>query len=209
MCAAIAQPRGFFFVTHHDGDGLAAPDQLVGTAKAMIRNGLKAVQPWDEKGFKLPGGPVYSAAGAQLWPPAIAILRRETYGNYPAAAAILKCVYEGLLVPFDTGLRIEQRYFTEIMQTKEAAAMIRSLFVSLQELNKGARRPAGVPATAWHITQPFVRKSCRPASAADAGSTTNSSQRRSGNSRECWSGSPPQTMPCWTRPATAEPGNKC
>ncbi|TIT01266.1 3-hydroxyacyl-CoA dehydrogenase NAD-binding domain-containing protein, partial [Mesorhizobium sp.] len=90
---------------------------------------------------------IYSVAGANLWPPAIAILRRETYGNYPAAAAILKCVYEGLLVPFDTALRIEQRYFTEIMQTKEAAAMIRSLFVSLQELNKGARRPVGVPET--------------------------------------------------------------
>ena len=106
-----------------------------------------AVAPWDEKGFKLPGGPVYSAAGANLWPPAIAILRRETYGNYPAATAILKCVYEGLLVPFDTALRIEQRYFTEILQTTEAAMMIRSLFVSLQELNKGARRPQGVPET--------------------------------------------------------------
>ncbi|RWA71567.1 3-hydroxyacyl-CoA dehydrogenase NAD-binding domain-containing protein [Mesorhizobium sp.] len=126
---------------------IAEPPKLVETAKAMIRNGLKAVAPWDEKGFKLPGGPIYSAAGANLWPPAIAILRRETYGNYPAAAAILKCIYEGLLVPFDTALRIEQRYFTEIMQTKEAAAMIRSLFVSLQELNKGARRPAGVPDT--------------------------------------------------------------
>lgn len=126
---------------------IAEPKKLVETAKAMIRNGLKAVQPWDEKGFKLPGGPIYSAAGANLWPPAIAILRRETFGNYPAAAAILKCVYEGLLVPFDTGLRIEQRYFTEIMQTREAAAMIRSLFVSLQELNKGARRPADVPET--------------------------------------------------------------
>jgi 3-hydroxyacyl-CoA dehydrogenase/enoyl-CoA hydratase/3-hydroxybutyryl-CoA epimerase len=128
---------------------IAEPDQLVGAAKAMIRNGLKPVAPWDEKGFKLPGGPVYSAAGANLWPPAIAILRRETYGNYPAATAILKCVYEGLLVPFDTALKIEQRYFTEIMQTKEAAAMIRSLFVSLQELNKGARRPQGVPATTF------------------------------------------------------------
>ncbi|RVD58406.1 3-hydroxyacyl-CoA dehydrogenase [Mesorhizobium sp. M2D.F.Ca.ET.185.01.1.1] len=126
---------------------IAEPSKLVETAKAMIRNGLKPVAPWDEKGFKLPGGPIYSAAGANLWPPAIAILRRETYGNYPAAAAILKCVYEGLLVPFDTALRIEQRYFTEIMQTKEAAAMIRSLFLSLQELNKGARRPAGVPDT--------------------------------------------------------------
>ncbi|ESX28708.1 3-hydroxyacyl-CoA dehydrogenase NAD-binding domain-containing protein [Mesorhizobium sp. LSJC264A00] len=126
---------------------IAEPGKLIETAKAMIRNGLKAVQPWDEKGFKLPGGQIYTPAGFNLWPPAIAILRRETYGNYPAAAAILKCVYEGLLVPFDTGLRIEQRYFTEIMQSKEAAAMIRSLFVSLQELNKGARRPAGVPET--------------------------------------------------------------
>ncbi|AMX98714.1 3-hydroxyacyl-CoA dehydrogenase NAD-binding domain-containing protein [Mesorhizobium ciceri] len=126
---------------------IAEPTRLVETAKAMIRNGLKPVAPWDEKGFKLPGGQIYSPAGFNLWPPAIAILRRETYGNYPAAAAILKCVYEGLLVPFDTALRIEQRYFTEIMQTREAAAMIRSLFVSLQELNKGARRPAGVPET--------------------------------------------------------------
>ena len=49
--------------------------------------------------------------------------------------------------PSTPALRIEQRYFTEIMQTTEAAAMIRSLFVSLQELNKGARRPAGVPET--------------------------------------------------------------
>jgi 3-hydroxyacyl-CoA dehydrogenase/enoyl-CoA hydratase/3-hydroxybutyryl-CoA epimerase len=126
---------------------IAEPKKLIETAKAMIKSGLKPVQLWDEKGFKLPGGPVYSAAGANLWPPAIAILRRETYGNYPAASAILKCVYEGLLVPFDTGLRIEQRYFTEIMQTKEAAMMIRSLFVSLQELNKGARRPAGISDT--------------------------------------------------------------
>ncbi|WP_024588530.1 3-hydroxyacyl-CoA dehydrogenase NAD-binding domain-containing protein [Aliihoeflea sp. 2WW] len=126
---------------------IAAPDKLIETAKGMIKNGLKATQPWDEKGFKLPGGPVYSAAGANLWPPAIAILRRETYGNYPAASAILKCAYEGLLVPFDTALKIEQRYFTEILRSTEAAMMIRSLFISLQELNKGARRPAGVAPT--------------------------------------------------------------
>ena len=126
---------------------VAPADRLVEAAKDLIKGGLKPVQPWDEKGFKLPGGPVYSAAGANLWPPAIAILRRETYGNYPGAKAILKCVYEGLLVPFDTALLIERRYFTDIMKTKEAAAMIRSLYVSLQELNKGARRPEGVPET--------------------------------------------------------------
>ena len=119
-------------------------ENLVEAAKAMINGGLKAVQPWDEKGFKLPGGAVYSPAGANLWPAASAILRRETNLNYPGAAAILKCVYEGLLVPFDTGLRIEQRYFTNVLMTTEAGMMIRSLFVSLQELNKGARRPKDV-----------------------------------------------------------------
>ncbi|MBP2235747.1 3-hydroxyacyl-CoA dehydrogenase/enoyl-CoA hydratase/3-hydroxybutyryl-CoA epimerase [Sinorhizobium kostiense] len=121
------------------------PDKLIDAAKAMIKNGLKPVQPWDEKGFKLPGGGIWTPASAQLWPAASAILRRETYGNYPGAIAILKCVYEGLQVPFDTALKIEQRYFTEVLQTTEAFSMIRSLFISMQELGKGARRPAGVP----------------------------------------------------------------
>ncbi|THF50719.1 3-hydroxyacyl-CoA dehydrogenase NAD-binding domain-containing protein [Allorhizobium terrae] len=121
------------------------PDQLISAAKQMIKDGLKPVAPWDEKGFKAPGGGIWTPASAQLWPAAPAILRRETAGNYPAALAILKCVYEGLQVPFDTGLRIEQRYFTQIVQTTEAFSMIRSLFISLQELGKGARRPAGQP----------------------------------------------------------------
>ena len=123
------------------------PKKLVAAAKKMILDGLKPVQPWDEKGFRLPGGNVYSGAGGQLWPAASAILRRETHMNYPGAAAIVKCVYEGLLVPFDVGLKIEQRYFTQVLQTTEAGSMIRSLFVSLQELNKGARRPAGIKPT--------------------------------------------------------------
>ena len=126
---------------------IAEPKKLVATAKKMIKDGLKAVQPWDEKGFKAPGGAVWSPQGAQLWPAASAILRRETYGNYPGAAAIVKCVFEGLQVPFDTALRIEQRYFTHVIQTPQAFGMIRSLFVSMQELNKGARRPEGQKTT--------------------------------------------------------------
>ena len=123
------------------------PKKLIAAAKAMIAAGLKPVQPWDEKGFRLPGGNIYTPAGANLWPAASAILRRETNMNYPGAAAILKCVYEGLQVPFDTALKIEQRYFANVLQTTEAGMMIRSLFVSLQELNKGARRPAGIKPT--------------------------------------------------------------
>ena len=123
------------------------PKKLISAAKAMIKAGLSPVAPWDVKGFKLPGGQIWSAQGAQLWPAASAILRRETQDNYPAAKAILQCVFEGLQVPIDTGLRIEQRYFSHILQTSEAQSMIRSLFVSLQEINKGARRPEGIKPT--------------------------------------------------------------
>lgn len=121
------------------------PDQLISAAKQMIKDGLKPVAPWDEKGFKAPGGGIWTPAAAQLWPAAPAILRRESAGNYPAALAILKCVYEGLQLPFDTALKVEQRYFTEILRSKEAFSMIRSLFISMQELGKGARRPVGQP----------------------------------------------------------------
>ena len=59
----------------------------------------------------------------------------------------MSCVYEGLQLPIDAALRVESRYFTQILRSNEAAAMIRSLFLSMQELNKGARRPPNVPPT--------------------------------------------------------------
>ncbi|BBB96102.1 MULTISPECIES: 3-hydroxyacyl-CoA dehydrogenase NAD-binding domain-containing protein [Bradyrhizobium] len=120
---------------------------LIKAAKDWIKGGGKAVAPWDEKGFKLPGGPVFSKMGMQMFPAGNAIYRRETYDNYPAARAIMSCVYEGLQLPIDAALRVESRYFTKVLRSKEAAAMIRSLFLSMQELNKGARRPANVPPT--------------------------------------------------------------
>ncbi len=128
-------------------DAVVPAADLVKTAKDWIKAGGKAEQPWDQKGFKLPGGPVYSKAGMMTFPPANAIYRRETYDNYPAARAILQVVYEGLLLPFDHALTVESRHFAKILRSPEAAAMIRSLFVSMQDLNKGARRPASVPAT--------------------------------------------------------------
>jgi len=126
-------------------DAVVPAADLIKAAKDWIKAGGKAEAPWDVKGFKNPGGLVYSKAGMMVFPPANAIYRRETYDNYPAARAILQTVYEGLQVPFDTALRIESRYFAKILRSPEAAAMIRSLFVSMQELNKGARRPAAEP----------------------------------------------------------------
>jgi 3-hydroxyacyl-CoA dehydrogenase/enoyl-CoA hydratase/3-hydroxybutyryl-CoA epimerase len=126
-------------------DAVVPPGELVTAAKEWIKAGGKAKNPWDVEGFRLPGGPVYSKAGMQTFPAANAIYRRETYDNYPAARAILQVVYEGLQLPMDTALRVESRWFAKILRTPEAAAMMRSLFVSMQDLNKGARRPAAVP----------------------------------------------------------------
>jgi 3-hydroxyacyl-CoA dehydrogenase/enoyl-CoA hydratase/3-hydroxybutyryl-CoA epimerase len=128
-------------------DAIVPPADLIKAAKDWIKGGGKAVAPWDEKNFKLPGGPVFSKASMMMFPAGNAIYRRETFDNYPAARAVMQCVYEGLLLPIDAALRVESRYFTQILRSKEAAAMIRSLFLSMQELNKGARRPAGVPPT--------------------------------------------------------------
>jgi 3-hydroxyacyl-CoA dehydrogenase/enoyl-CoA hydratase/3-hydroxybutyryl-CoA epimerase len=125
-------------------DAVVPPADLIKTAKEWIKAGGKGVAPWDVQGFKLPGGPVYSKAGMMTFPAANAIYRRETYDNYPGARAILQVVYEGLQLPMDLALRVESRWFAKILRTPEAAAMIRSLFVSMQELNKGARRPANV-----------------------------------------------------------------
>ena len=129
-------------------DNVVPQADLIKTAKDWIKAGGKAEAAWDVKGFKLPGGPVYSKAGMMVFPPANAIYRRETYDNYPAARAILQVVYEGLQLDMDTALRVESRWFAKILRSPEAASMIRTLFVSMQELNKGARRPANEPAVA-------------------------------------------------------------
>lgn len=119
----------------------------VEAAKAWIKGGGKAGQPWDAKGFKIPGGGPYHPAGIQNFLVGNAMIRKQTYANYPAALNLMKAVYEGLQVPMDAALRIETRYFIKTLMTPQAQAMIRSLFLSKQELDKGAARPVGVPAS--------------------------------------------------------------
>src|SRR5262249_20615491 len=85
---------------------------------------------WDVEGFRLPGGPVYSKTGLRTFPAANAMYRRETYDNYPSARAVMQVVYEGLQLPMDVALRVESCWFAKILRSPEAAAMIRTLFVS-------------------------------------------------------------------------------
>ena len=107
----------------------------------------RAVQPWDRKGFKtpgFPGGQVWSPPGVQTFIGGNAMIAGKTNGVYPAPKAIMSCVYEGLQLPFDSGLKVETRYFVSLLRDPVAKSMIRTLFFGLQEANKLGRRPKGV-----------------------------------------------------------------
>jgi len=99
------------------------------------------VKPWDAKGYKMPGGAPYHPAGFMTYVGASAMVHGKTMGVYPAAKALLSAVYEGALVPFDQALRIEARWFTKVLMNPSSGAMIRSLFINKEALEKGANRP--------------------------------------------------------------------
>jgi 3-hydroxyacyl-CoA dehydrogenase/enoyl-CoA hydratase/3-hydroxybutyryl-CoA epimerase len=139
--AAEAQKIGLIHAVVKVGDERTAARQWV---MDCIASGAKPLQPWDSKGFKIPGGGPNTPGGMQMLMAANAMLREKTYDNYPAPKHILSCVYEGLSTNLDTGLAIESRYFTNLVMSPVSKNMIRSLFFGMQEANKLASRPAGV-----------------------------------------------------------------
>ncbi len=124
-------------------DEVVAPEALLARAKEWVLAATDAdlVKPWDAKGYKMPGGSPYQPAGFMTFVGANAMVHGKTYGVYPAARALLAAVYEGALVPFDTALKIEARHFTSVMMNPSSTAMIRSLFINKEALEKGANRP--------------------------------------------------------------------
>ncbi|RYH02287.1 3-hydroxyacyl-CoA dehydrogenase [Salipiger sp. IMCC34102] len=122
-------------------DEVVPADELVAKAKEWVLSGPAIVKPWDEKGWKMPGGAPYHPAGFMTFVGASAMVNGNTQGVYPAAKALLSAVYEGALVPFDTALKIEARWFTHVLLNPSSSAMIRSLFINKEKLEKGANRP--------------------------------------------------------------------
>ncbi|UWQ16501.1 3-hydroxyacyl-CoA dehydrogenase NAD-binding domain-containing protein [Jannaschia sp. M317] len=112
-------------------------------ARAWVLSAKDAdlVKPWDAKGYKMPGGAPYHPAGFMTFVGASAMVNGKTQGVYPAAKALLSSVYEGAMVPFDTALKIEARWFTHVLMNPSSEAMIRSLFINKEALEKGANRP--------------------------------------------------------------------
>ncbi|MEP1962253.1 3-hydroxyacyl-CoA dehydrogenase NAD-binding domain-containing protein [Tateyamaria sp.] len=119
----------------------------VAAAREWVLNAKDAdiLKPWDAKGYKMPGGAPYHPAGFMTFVGAAAMVHGKTQGVYPAAKALLSAVYEGALVPFDTALKIEARWFTNVLMNPSSGAMIRSLFLNKEALEKGAVRPDGIP----------------------------------------------------------------
>lgn len=119
-------------------------DDPIVAAREWVLNATDAdiVKPWDAKGYKMPGGTPYHPAGFMTFVGASAMVSGNTQGVYPAAKAMLSAIYEGALVPFDTALKIEARWFTKVIMDPVSSNMIRSLFINKQALEKGANRPA-------------------------------------------------------------------
>jgi 3-hydroxyacyl-CoA dehydrogenase / enoyl-CoA hydratase / 3-hydroxybutyryl-CoA epimerase len=127
-------------------DEVAPAAELIARTKDWIRSAPAEalVKPWDRPGFTVPGVDPRTLAGVQAFSAANAMQRAKTYGNYPALDAIQSVVYRGMLVPIDTGLRIETEAFVKLTLDPRARNMVRTQFINLQQANKLARRPAAV-----------------------------------------------------------------
>lgn len=124
-------------------------EELVPAAKAWIKaNPDAGVQPWDTKGYKMPGGTPASPSLAGILPSFPALLKKQLKGApMPAPRAILCAAVEGAMVDFDTASRIESRYFTELVTGQVAKNMIQAFFFDLQTINGGGSRPDNIPAS--------------------------------------------------------------
>ena len=125
---------------------IAPADEIVAKAKEWVKANPKVTQPWDKKGFKFPGGGgAMDPRAVQFFIGSNAMAQKTTQHNYPAVQAILSCLYEGSIVPFDTAIRIESKYFTKLLSGPTAKNMIRTLFINKQAAEKGEQRPKDVP----------------------------------------------------------------
>ena len=118
-------------------------DDMMAQAKAWINDNPNAQQPWDKKGYKIPGGDSKHPKVVPVFSIAPAMANQKSHGNCPAITHIMSCVFEGCLVDIDTGLEIESRYFVACVLSSESRNMINTLWTQLNSIKKGQSRPDG------------------------------------------------------------------
>ena len=119
-------------------------DDMITKARAFIEANPKCQQPWDQKGFRFPGGAPHHPAMAQKLAIAPAMLKQKTKGCYPAPERILSAAVEGAQVDFDNGSLIETRYFAELVIGQVAKNMTGTFWFQLNAIKAGGSRPEGV-----------------------------------------------------------------
>ncbi len=116
-------------------------EDMLAKAHAWALANPKVQQPWDQKGFKFPGGDSKSPAIAQVWAIGPAMANQKAFGNYPAIQHIMSCVFEGGITDIDTGLKVESRYFAACVVSQESKNMMNTLWYQLNAIKKGQSRP--------------------------------------------------------------------
>ncbi len=121
-------------------------DDLVPAAKQWISEHPEAVQVWDVKGYKIPGGTPSNPKFAANLPAFPANLKKQIKGaNYPAPVHIMSVAVEGAQVDFDTAIEIEGRYFVDLVTGPVSKNMIQAFFFDLQQVNGKRGRPDDIP----------------------------------------------------------------
>jgi 3-hydroxyacyl-CoA dehydrogenase/enoyl-CoA hydratase/3-hydroxybutyryl-CoA epimerase len=133
------------------GQKLGLINEIVDTEEALVNAAInwikanpKVQQPYDVKGYKVPGGSPTTPSLAKMLPIAPAMMRVQTKGTMPAPESILAVMVESLQVDIDTAMRIETRYFVELVCSQVAKNMIGTLWFQLNEIKSGASRPKGI-----------------------------------------------------------------
>lgn len=125
-------------------DTAETAEELMEKAIAWVKANPKSQQPFDVKGYKIPGGDPKTPAVAQMLAIAPAMLRDKTKGCYPAPEAIMAAAVEGAQVDVDTALTIESRYFTYLATGQISKNMIGTFWHGLNAIKAGASRPKDV-----------------------------------------------------------------
>ncbi len=125
-------------------DEVVEPGKEVEAARAWVLSTEVTGAPWDEKGFKVPGGAgLMHPAAVQTQTVGAALMQKMTNHNYPAPLAIMSATYEGSVLPMDKALDVESKYFTQLLMDPTSRNMTRTLFLSKGEADKLVRRPEG------------------------------------------------------------------
>ena len=128
-------------------DEVVPPEQLITRAKEWVLSATSAdiIKPWDKHGFNMPGGRPYDREGFLTFVGASAMISGETQRLYPAAQAAISTIYEGSMLAFDQAISNEAKWFAKVLVNPSSSAMINTLFVNKKLLEKGHRRPQGIP----------------------------------------------------------------